>query len=155
VDVWTNSIAVTQIPSENSQLSPVVLNSDGQRIYAVWSIHSTDSGQSIWAREYSNGAWAAGPTLVKKPAFEQVVMGSVNATFDAWGHGVVTWCVDIGNNTYDLLAARYADGVWSQTVSKLNDRPLKTAKADLYVDRLGQVTAVWFEGDQFAARRFE
>lgn len=153
---WSPATPITQQLPSGYVIDRAALANNTAQTLAVWSIHDPNSsnGGSVWVNFYSNNAWYPDPVVIQKPTSAKIAADSVNAVLDDAGNALVTWGVELGLNSYDLYAARYSRGVW-QNPAKLNTSPVPGMRAQLYVGKLGEVTATWFEGGKSALKRFE
>lgn len=154
---WSNTTVLTQPLPIGYQIGPATLFNNSFELLAAWSLHDSISGAnggSVWLNLYSGNSWYADPKKVKSPTSDKVVPGSVRAVLDKNGKALVTWSVEISTSSFDLYAARCEQGV-CLSEQKLNVENLSVLHTDLYIDLLGEVTAVWTEGGKLALRRFE
>jgi hypothetical protein len=140
------------------EVGSTAIANNSTQVLAAWALHQKSLSPnvgSVWVSLYSSGKWLADPVPVHKPISDGTLPIVVAAVLDGRGHGFVVWCREVGAKTYELYASRLSHGLWQDVPSQLNNRHLSNAKAELFVDALGQVTAIWMEDNQFALRRFE
>lgn len=153
--IWSPVLAsLTQPLSTIYTIGRVSLSANASQVLAAWTLHepASTNPDSIWVNLYSANSWSVDPFPIKLPSVDKVV--DVYATLDEYGNALVTWGVEVGVSAYDWFAIRYVHGTWQSEPKKLNNIPI-LLHPDLYVDKTGAVTAIWFEGNKLALRRFE